>query len=259
MIEFTGKIVLVTGGASGIGLATARAFSGAGAHVAIGDLSGSAAEAAALSLGTGHIGLALDVTDEKSGEAFVAAVQKRFGRIGVLVNCAGIADSFTPTLEQPLEQFRRLIDIHLTGTYAMCRHAARPMLAQGAGAIVNIGSIASWTALPRRNGYTAAKTGTLGLTRALACEWAQGGVRVNAVTPGYILTPFVEKLIAEGKLDEKVLARRCPSGRLGTPEDVAKAILFLASDMAGYITGTALPVDGGWIAYGAPGDAASVE
>lgn len=259
MIDFTGKIVLITGGASGIGLATARAFSGAGAHVAIGDLSGEAAETAAASLGADHTGLALDVTDESSGETFVAAVQKQHGRIDVLVNCAGIADSFTPTLEQPLEQFRRLIDIHLTGTYAMCRHAAKPMLARGAGAIVNIGSIASWTALPRRNGYTAAKTGTLGLTRALACEWAQGGVRVNAVTPGYILTPFVEKLIAEGKLDQKVLARRCPSGRLGTPEDVAKAILFLASDMAGYITGVALPVDGGWIAYGAPGDAAAVE
>lgn len=259
MIDFTGRIVLITGGASGIGLATARAFSGAGATVAIGDLSGEAAEAAALGLGAGHMGLALDVTDEQSGQAFVAAAEKQHGRIDVLVNCAGIADSFTPTLEQPLEQFRRLIDIHLTGTYAMCRHAARPMLARGSGAIVNIGSIASWTALPRRNGYTAAKTGTLGLTRALACEWAQGGVRVNAVTPGYILTPFVEKLIEEGKLDQKVLARRCPSGRLGTPEDVAKAILFLASDMADYITGAALPVDGGWIAYGAPGDAAIVE
>src|SRR5690606_9904749 len=208
-----------------------------GAHVAIGDLSGSAAEAAAVSIGADHTGLALDVADEKSGEAFVAAVQKQHGRIDVLVNCAGISDSFTPTLDQPLEPFRRLIDIHLAGAYARGRHAARPMLAQRSGAIVNIGSIASWTALPRRNGYTAAKTGTLGLTRALACEWAQGGVRVNAVTPGYILTPFVEKLIAEGKLDEKVLARRCPSGRLGTPEDVAKAILFLASDMAGYITG----------------------
>lgn len=247
--ELQGRVALVTGGASGLGQATARSFAAAGAHVAVADLREDAA------LGLEHLALAGDVADEADVQRMVGAAVARWGRLDVLVNCAGIPDSFLPTVQQDVADFRRLMDVHLCGTYLMCQAAAPHMLAQGRGAIVNLSSIAGVLGLARRNAYSAAKAGIGMMTRTLGCEWAAQGVRVNAVAPGYMRTPFSQRLIDEGKLDEARVRRRTPAGRLGTAQHIADAVLFLASDRAEFITGVTLPVDGGYMAWGAASDA----
>ncbi len=258
--NFAGKTVLVTGGASGLGLATATKFAAGGARVVINDLRAEAAEQAAASLGAGHIGLGGDVASEADVRRFVAAAQKTAGRIDILINNAGIPDSFVPTVEQSLEHWRRLIDIHLTGTYLVSKTVAPGMIAAGqGGAIVNLNSIAGVLGLPVRTAYSAAKAGIGMLTRVLGCEWGPHNIRVNAVAPGYMLTPLLRRLLEEGKVDGKRIRRRTPMGRLGEAEHIADAITFLASDQAAFITGVTLPVDGGYMAYGAPSDAFELE
>lgn len=254
--DFSGQVAILTGGASGMSLVAARKFAEAGGHAVLVDIDGARAEAQAASL-PGALGLALDVTDEAAIEATVGLVLERFGRIDGLVNAAGIPDTFLPTVEQDSNIWRRLIDIHLTGSYLMARAAGRAMVAQRAGAVVNISSAIAGVlgALPRRNAYTAAKTGITGLTRALACEWGRYNVRVNAVAPGYTLTPFIQQNIDRGNLDKGAMERRTPMGRLGQPAEIADVILFLLSPAASYLTGATIAVDGGWTAYGAAGDA----
>ncbi|RJF92807.1 SDR family NAD(P)-dependent oxidoreductase [Noviherbaspirillum saxi] len=249
------KVVLITGGASGIGWAAAQGFAAEGARVAIADLQVNTAQQHAMSLGAEHLGLGGDVSDEEQVAMLLERTLDRYGRIDVLINSAGIPDSFAPTVEQDVAAFRRLIDIHLTGSYMMSKGAAKTMLHQGKGAIINLSSIAGVLGLPLRNAYSAAKAGISMMTRTMGCEWAAGGVRVNAIAPGYMLTPFSRKLISEGKLDADRLRRRTPAGRLGTARHIADAMLFLASDRAEFITGVTLPVDGGYMAFGAASDA----
>lgn len=249
------SVVLVTGGAEGIGWAVARRFAAGGFHVAIADLRGEAAVARAAELGAGHLGIACDVAEEAQVVAAVAAVAARWGRIDVLVNNAGIPDSMAPTLEQDTGFFMRLLAIHLQGMFVASREAARVMLAQGGGAIVSLGSMAGNVGLPRRNAYGAAKAGVHAMTRSLAVEWGRGGIRVNAIAPGYVRTPLIARLAQDGKVDTSAIERRAPLGRLGTPEEMAEAVWFLASPAASYITGTVLNVDGGWQAFGMAGDA----
>jgi NAD(P)-dependent dehydrogenase (short-subunit alcohol dehydrogenase family) len=186
-------------------------------------------------------------------------VLARLGRIDVLVNNAGIPDSMAPTLGQETGFFMKLLAIHLQGTFVASREAARAMLAQGGGAIVNLGSLAGNMGLPRRNAYGAAKAGIHSMTRSMAVEWGRGGIRVNAIAPGYVRTPLMAKLEQEGKVDTSAIARRSPLGRLGTPEEMAEAIWFLASPAASYISGVVLNVDGGWQAFGMAGDSPAVE
>jgi NAD(P)-dependent dehydrogenase (short-subunit alcohol dehydrogenase family) len=185
----------------------------------------------------------------------VAEALERHGKIDILVNNAGVPDSFVPTVEQPLSHWQRLIDIHLTGTYLVSKGVAPSMIARRSGVILNLNSIAGVLGLPVRTAYSAAKAGVGMLTRVLGCEWGPHGVRVNAVAPGYIRTPLTEKLIAEGKIDERRIRRRTPMGMMGTAEDVANALVFLASDRARFITAITLPIDGGYCAWGAPSDA----
>ena len=252
------RIAIVTGAADGIGWATAQALARDGAQVALLDLRADAVQARAAELGSAHAGLACDVTDEHSVAAAVQSVSARFGRVDVLVNNAGIGDQTGATVDQNAAAFDRVLAVHLRGTYLMSQAVARVMLQadvlceQQRGAIVNLGSIASTIGLPTRNAYSAAKAGVLGMTRAMASEWARSGIRVNAVAPGYVNTALVADLNRKGMLDAKGIAHRTPLGRMAMPSEIAEAILFLASPRASYITGIVLPVDGGWTCLGAP-------
>lgn len=251
--------VLVTGGAAGIGLAIARAFAARRGRVAILDVDGAEAAARAAELGPRHLGFAGDVTDEAAVTAVIAEADAALGGLDVLVNNAGVGDNPVPTLDQDLARFRKVLSVHLDGAFLASREAARHMLPRRRGAIVNIASIAALGGLPRRNAYGAAKAGIAAMTRAMACEWAPSGIRVNAVAPGYVATELVRKLADAGGLDLAAIRRRIPMGALGAPEAIADAVVFLASDAARYITGATLPVDGGWSAFGAAGDANAVQ
>ncbi len=258
-MQLKDKVALITGAGSGLGLATASAFAREGARVVINDLREAAAQEAARGLGDGHAAVGGDVSKEDDVAAMVEAAVARCGRIDILVNNAGVADSFVPTVEQPLSHWQRLIDVHLTGTYLVSKTVAPTMMRQGGGAILNLNSIAGVLGLPVRTAYSAAKAGIGMLTRVLGCEWGPHNIRVNAVAPGYILTPLTEGLIAAGRIDPARIRRRTPMGLLGAPEDIAEAMVFLASDRARFITGVTLPVDGGYCAFGAPSDAFALD
>lgn len=245
-------MVIVTGGAQGIGLAISQAFAAAGYTVVIADLNTEKAASEAAALGNRHLGVSVDVSSEPSVRALVDEVLQRYGQIDALVNNAGIGDSPKPTLEQDLGYFEKVLGVHLNGTFLMSREVARVMLAAGTGSIVNISSIAALGGIRGRNAYGAAKAGIASMTRSMASEWAQQGVRVNAVAPGYVLTELVERLISEGALNERAIRGRTPMARLGRPEEIAGPIVFLCSSEATYITGAVLSVDGGWAAFGEP-------
>jgi NAD(P)-dependent dehydrogenase (short-subunit alcohol dehydrogenase family) len=249
------KVVVITGGAEGIGWATARKFAASGYHVAIADIREEMARSRSAELGEDHHAISCDVSSEEDVSAAVAGVVERFGRLDVVVNNAGIGNPHLPTLEQSVESFDRILSIHLTGTFAVSREAAKVMIPAREGAIVNISSIAGLTGLPRRNAYGAAKAGIAAMTRSMACEWAGWGIRVNAVAPGFVATELVKKLETDGSIDLPRLESRIPMGRLAKPEEIAEAIFFLGSPAASYVTGAVLSVDGGWVAFGDAGAA----
>lgn len=253
--DLQGKVGLVTGGASGLGLAAAHAFYKQGVKIVIVDLNAEAAIRCANEVGPGNLGIGADVTNEHAIAAAVQQIIERYGRLDIAINSAGIPDTFLPTVDQDVEAFRRLVDIHLTGTYIVSKSVAVPMLAQGRGVILNLSSIGGVLGLTPRNAYSAAKAGIGMMTRTLGCEWAAQGIRVNAIAPGYMMTPFFQRLLDEGKLDGERIRRRTPAGRFGTAQNIADAMLFLASDQAEFITGVTLPVDGGYMAWGSSEDA----
>jgi NAD(P)-dependent dehydrogenase (short-subunit alcohol dehydrogenase family) len=245
-MTFAGRVALVTGAGSGIGRATARLFAERGGAVVAADVNqGAAEETAALIRARGGRAEAAgcDVTRAEDVEAALQLARRAFGRLDVLVNCAGILR--VAPLEQTSEkEWAEVLDVNLTGAFLQTRAALRALREQGGGAIVHIASRAALRAKEGHGAYSAAKAGILQLTQMAAVEGAPHGIRVNCVCPGLIDTPMTRGGYDMGEAIEGWV-RVCPLRRPGTPEDVAKAMLFLASDDAAFITGVALPVDGG--------------
>jgi NAD(P)-dependent dehydrogenase (short-subunit alcohol dehydrogenase family) len=240
-------VAIVTGASSGFGAAFAVALAEAGADVAIGARRPAMLEetrAAVVDSGRMAIARATDVASQPDCEALVAAAVEQYGRVDVLINNAGTSDAVPALVEDP-DEFRRVIDVNLNGAFWMAQACARVM--RPGSSIVNVASVVGLTAgeVPSA-GYAASKLGLIGLTRDLAAQWAsRRGIRVNALAPGFFRTEMTAPLLADGPLTEAVLART-PMKRLGEPEEISAAMLFLASDASSFMTGATVPVDGGW-------------
>ncbi len=243
MQRFSSRVAFITGGARGIGRATAQAFAAEGARVIVADVAADAAEATARALGGGAIGVGLDVTDTAKVKSVVASVLKTTDRIDVLVNNAGITRDAT-LLKTTDEAWDAVIAVNLTGTFNMTREVAPHMAARGSGSIINASSIVGVYGNFGQTNYVATKAGVIGMTRVWARELGPKGIRCNAVAPGFILTDMT------AKMPEKILqgmAEKAPLRRAGQPIDIANAYLFLASDEASFVNGAVLQVDGGLI------------
>jgi len=242
LFDFTGKVVLVTGGSRGIGRACAVAFARAGGTVVLTYARNQAAAEEAVRLAGQRTRAArLELADAAAGGQCVAEVLGREGRLDVLVNNAGIAvDGLAVRVKD--EDWDRQLDTNLKGAFALCRAAARPMMKQRSGAIVNLVSVVGEMGNVGQAAYAASKAGLVGLTKALARELASRNIRVNAVSPGFIQTDMTSTISDEMRTR---LLESIPLGRLGTAEEVAAAVLFLASDAASYTTGAVLRVNGG--------------
>ena len=254
-----GRVALVTGGVSGIGLATAKALAGKGAALAIVDIdpakASSTASSLAAELGCRTAGAGADVADPAACAAAHEQLVAALGAVTVLVNCAGInAQVIKPLHDQPFEHFQRMVAIHVHGSAKFAALCVPGMREAGFGRIVNLSSILGLMTLPMRAGYTTAKHALVGLTKALALETARFGITVHALAPGYVLTDVLKDRIEKGMLDYERYAERTPIGRWGRPEEIARVIAFLADPASAYITGVTWPVDGGWTMRGDPGD-----
>ena len=250
--RFERRVVVVTGGGSGIGRATVLAFAREGAAVAVADLAQPKADAVAAEAafaGGRTLALAGDVSRATDCERLVTEAERALGPLDVLVNNAGVGATGT-VLTTDEATWDRLMSVNLKGTYLMSRAALRVMVPRRRGVIVNAGSIAGVRAVAERAAYVATKFGIVGLTKAMALDHVRDGIRVNAVCPGTTLTPWIEERLAEAPDREAAMAAlvaRQPLGRLGTPEEMAAAYLFLASDESAFTTGATLLVDGGFI------------
>ena len=241
-----GRLALITGAGSGIGEAIAHAVADAGARVVAVDIDGGAAERTAAAIGRAAASFACDVTDRVGCDGLAAAVRSRVGAISILVNNAGIIRRGTVMEPNTREDWDATLAVNLDGPYNMVT-AFLDQLRETKGSIINIGSIQSFVALPNSAAYTTSKGGVRLLTKALAIELSPLGIRVNAIGPGFTATSLNAKA-REDPVYMANFASRIPLGRIGTPEDIAGPAVFLASDMARYITGVTLPVDGGYLA-----------
>ena len=249
--DFTGKVAFVTGGSAGMGAATVRAFAEAGAAVAIVDLNADAAERFAAELNAaGHraIGIGCDVSNEQQVADAVARTVEAFGSLDMAFNNAGIMRPPVDSADETAEAFDALVAVNLRGVWASMKHELVQMRAQGSGAIVNCSSLGGLVGGNGRATYHATKHGVLGQTKSVALQYGPLGIRVNAVCPGTIATPMVDRMTAAGELDPDGAIAAIPMGRLGRPEEIAAAVLWLCSDGASYVTGVALPVDAGYTA-----------
>jgi NAD(P)-dependent dehydrogenase (short-subunit alcohol dehydrogenase family) len=250
-ISFEGKVALVTGAASGLGLATAKAFAESGASVALADWNEHAVRSAADELtGAGHRALAIhcDVADDTQVEAMVRQTVAAFGRLDAAYNNAGVQNILAETADTTREDFDRVMGINLRGEWSCMKFELQQMRKQGSGSIVNCSSLGGLVGGAERGIYHAAKHGVLGFTKSAALEYAARGIRINAVCPGLIWTPMADQMVAAGQGDAlKAIEQSVPMGRVGRPEEIANAVLWLCSEAASYVTGQSISVDGGFI------------
>ena len=246
-----GKVVLVTGAGSGIGRASALTFAREGAKVMVADIvvEGGEETVQLVKNAGGEAGfIKVDVSNAAEVEAMISKVVETYGRIDCAHNNAGIEGQLAPTDEYSEEMFSRVIAINLTGVWLCMKYEIPHMLKQGSGAIVNTASGAGLVGVAGMSAYVASKHGVVGLTKTAALEYAMSGIRVNAVCPGLIQTPMVERLTnAQPQLGEALVAAE-PIGRTGRPEEIAESVVWLCSDAASFVTGHAMSVDGGFVA-----------
>jgi len=250
-VSFENKVALVTGAASGLGLATAKAFAESGAAVVLADWNEKSARAAAEELtAQGHKALAIhcDVADEAQVEAMVEQTVATFGRLDAAYNNAGVQNVLAETADSPSEDYDRVMAINLRGVWSCMKFELRHMRKQGNGAIVNCSSLGGLVGGAGRGTYHAAKHGVLGFTKSAALEYAAKGIRINAICPGLIWTPMSDQMVASGQGEAlNALLKSVPMGRYGRAEEIADAVLWLCSQAASYVTGQSISVDGGFI------------
>ena len=257
-LNLSGKVALVSGASRGIGWAITQTLVNCGALVVACDLDLAADNLKWAAKQENYFPVFLDVTKEVSCDAAVQVALQHFGRLDILINNAGIFENLRSTHNQDLEEWQSVMDVNLSGAFLMARAASRVMRVDPkGGVIINIASVAGMTGFRASNAYGVSKAALIMLTQTLATDLASRGVRVNAVAPGFIHSPMTNNLEQDLHVPEGTFRRRIPMGYLGQAQDVAHAVAFLASDLASYITGVVLPVDGGWQAFGGPGDASS--
>jgi len=250
-ISFDGKVALVTGAGSGLGLATAKAFAESGASVVLADWNeGSVCAAAEELKGQGYQALAIrcDVSNDAEVEALVHRTVTSLGRIDAAYNNAGVQNLLADTADSTREDYDRVMGINLRGVWSCMKFELLQMRKQGSGTIVNCSSLGGLVGGAERGIYHAAKHGVLGFTKSAALEYAARGIRINAICPGLIQTPMSDQMVAAGQGEAlKALEKSIPMGRVGRAQEIANAVLWLCSDAASYVTGQSLSVDGGFI------------
>jgi NAD(P)-dependent dehydrogenase (short-subunit alcohol dehydrogenase family) len=249
-----GKVVLNTGAGGGIGRAMAHAFARHGARLMLLDIDLEGLEQTQSQLRKEYPGIEVQtiqasITDDLAVEQACAITEADFGRIDILLNNAGISMN-KPSLELTPAEWRRAIDIDLSGVFYCSQAAGKRMVRQSGGVIVSTSSIWGLSASANRLAYCASKAGVISLTKCLAAEWAKHGIRVNAICPGYTHTALMDDLMERGVIDHADLCSKTPMNRLGHPDEMAEAALYMASDAAAFVTGHALVSDGGWLADG---------
>src|SRR3954453_680175 len=252
LYDFKGEVALVTGAAKGMGLATARMFAACGASVVLAHLDDGLAEKEAeriVAEGGTAIGVACDVADEAQVAAMVDRAIAEYGRLDMAFNNAGIQVPPSDAADEPIAPFERVTAVNQRGVWACMKHELRVMREQGSGAIVNNSSIGGLIGLPRPAADHASKHGVIGMTKSAALEYAAKGIRINAVCPGTIETPMVAEMLAKEPEAMEEIMRDQPIGRLGRPEEIAAAVLWLCSSGASFVIGHALAVDGGYTAH----------
>ena len=244
LLDLSGRVAVVTGGTKGIGEAIVRQLAAAGARVVAVSRSAPASPEGPAQDG-GVTTLRADIAKKAEVDRMIETVVARHGTVDILVNCAGTAKR-APALEQAEADWEYMIELNLKGTAWACRAVAPVMRQAGRGRIVNITSLGAEFGLVNRAAYCATKGAVAQLTRCLALEWGPHGITVNAVGPGITVTPLVRPFLDANPGKEETMTRKIPLGRLGRPDDMAGAVVFLASDLAGYVTGQTIYVDGGW-------------